>query len=114
VLQKNRNRADEGNKMSFSLRVRRRIERLEAGAFSPRSSGIRAVVIGAALARLSTPDLMQLIEASEGKLAYEEWSAAQMAAGEALRTGMEEECLLAGFNSVAEFSRGYPERAATA
>ena len=100
--------------MSVSLRMRRRIERLEVGAFSSPTRGIRTVIIGAALARLATPELMQLMDASERELAYAKWSAVQIGASEALRAGMKEECALAGFKSLADFNRRYPERATTA
>jgi hypothetical protein len=100
--------------MSVSLRMQRRIERLEVAGALRRDCGIRAAVTAAALGRLSTPDLMALIEASDSELPYEGWSAAQIAAGEALRAGMEEECVLAGFTSTADFNRRYPERPVTA
>jgi len=71
-------------------------------------SGPRDAVVGSALVRVSTPDLIKLIEACESQRPYDEWSSDQVSAGESLRGAMEAECLQAGFKSVAQFEQLCP------
>jgi hypothetical protein len=93
---------------AMNARLVRKVERLES-SFSPLpGSGPRDAVVGAALERLSTGDLLQLIDSLDAQRPFKDWSAEQVSASEALRTAMEAECLQAGFKSVAELDRLYP------
>ena len=69
----------------------------------------RDQVVGAALRRLATDDLLLLIGALEGPDPGKALSAELLvSASERLQSAMETECLQAGFESLAEFDRLYP------
>jgi len=89
----------------MNMRLLRKIERLEGSVSQRLGPEPRDAVVGAALARVSTADLLVLIDACETHRAYREWSDGQVSAGESLRSAMEAECLQAGFKSLAEFDR---------
>jgi hypothetical protein len=89
-----------------------KLERLEAQAHPPSAMGKpRDQVVSAALARLASNDLILLIGALEleGPDSGKGWSAEQVSAGERLPSAMATECLQAGFKSLAEFDRLYPD-----
>jgi len=91
------------------LGLLRKVERLESWVRPMGGSEPRVQVVGAALARLDTNDLLLLVGAFEGPDPGKGLSADQvLAAGERLQRAMETECLQAGFRSLAEFDRLYP------
>jgi len=89
----------------MNMRLLRKIERLERSISQRRGSEPYDGVVGAALGRVSTADLLVLIDACETQRSYSEWSEGQVSAGNSLRSAMEAECLQAGFKSLAEFDR---------
>src|ERR1035438_7436892 len=92
----------------MNMRLLRKVEQLENCVSSMRVSGPRDMIVGAALARVSTADLFRLIDAGESQRPYQDWNDEQISAGDSLRTAMEAACLEAGFSSVAEFERLCP------
>jgi hypothetical protein len=81
------------------------IERLESSVSQKRGPEPRDAVVSATLARVSTADLLLLIDACEAQRPYPEWSDGQVSAAESLRGALEAECSQAGFKSLAEFDR---------
>ena len=89
----------------MNMRLLRKIERLESAVSQRLGPEPRDAVVCAALARVSTADLLVLIDACETQRSYSQWSEGQVSAGNSLRSAMEAECLQAGFKSLAEFDR---------
>ena len=92
----------------MNMRLLRKVERLESCVRPMRGPEPCDAVVRAALARVSTDDLLLLIGALEGQGLGMEVSREQVSAGERLQSAMETECLQAGFESLAEFDRLYP------
>jgi hypothetical protein len=92
----------------MSIRLLRKVQRLESLVSVRGGSEPMHPVVEAALNRLSTADLRLLIDALRAQRPYNEWSNEQVSACERLQSAMEAECLQAGFKSLAEFNRLYP------
>ena len=94
---------------TMKLRLLRKVERLESWVRPRACPEPRDQVVGAALRRLATDDLLLLIGALEGPDPGKALSAELLvSAGERLQSALETECLQAGFESLAEFDRLYP------
>jgi hypothetical protein len=87
----------------MNMRLLRKIERLESSVSQRRRPEPRDAVVSAALARVSTAELLVLMDACDTQRPYPEWSDGQVSASKSLRGALEAECLQAGFKSLAEF-----------
>ena len=90
----------------------RRVSRLERIPHPNPDRDLRHAVVTAALALLSTSDLMLLLAAGETEQRGQGLSVEPLAAVERLNVVMESECLRVGYRSLTDFQRRCPPASA--